>query len=106
MATPILPTRVVNYSGAGPHVLDAFAQNAVVTVDHGSAAAVHLPDESAVNFPVGTIIHVIQVGAGAVTVTAPGDADIAGPAAASVSAADQIILVKYAADTWSVSVQT
>ena len=106
MATPVLPARVVNYTGAGPHILDAFAQNAVVVVTHGSAAAVHLPDEDAVNFPIGTQITIVQGGAGTVTTTAPGDAAIAGPAAATVSAADTALLVKYAADTWAISVQT
>lgn len=105
MATPVLPTRVVAYTGAGAHVLDAFAQNAVVTVSHGSAAAVHLPDASAVNFPVGTIIHVIQTGAGAVTVTAPGDATIAGTAA-TAAAGDTLIVTKTSADGWHTALAT
>lgn len=105
MATPILSSRLKAYTGAGAHLLDAFAQNAVITVSHGSAASVTLPDESAVNFPIGTVITVVQIGAGAVTVTAPGDATIVGTAA-TVAAGDMLLVVKTATDAWHVALAT
>lgn len=105
MATPVLPARLLAYTGAGAHLLDAFAQNAVVTVSHGSAASVTLPDASAVDFPLGTVITVVQVGAGAVTVTAPGDATIVGTAA-TVAAGDMLLVVKTTADGWHSALAT
>ena len=105
MATPVLPTRLQAYTGAGAHLLDAFAQNGVVTVSHGSAASVTLPDNSAVAFPIGTQIHVIQVGAGAVTVTVPGSDTIAGTAA-TAAAGDTLILTKTTATGWHSALAT
>lgn len=105
MATPVLPTRVVAYTGAGAHLLDAFAQNAVVTVSHGSAASVTIPDASAVNFPIGTVIQVIQTGAGAVTVTVPGSDTIAGTAA-TAAAGDTLFVTKTSATGWHSALAT
>lgn len=97
--------RLVAYTGAGAHLLDAFAMNAVVTVSHGSAASVTIPDTTAVDFPVGTQIHVIQIGAGAVTVTVPGSDTIAGTAA-TVAAGDTLIVTKTSATGWHSALAT
>ena len=105
MATPILPARVTNYTGTDEQ-LDAFDMNAVVVVTNGSAATLDIPDDDVVDFPIGTSIVVVQGGAGAVTVTADGDATVTGPAVATVSAGDQAFLFKTAANTWVCSVQT
>ena len=108
MATPILPSRLKAYTGAGAHLLDAFAQNAVITVSHGSAASVTLPDASSVDFPLGTVItviQVVQVGAGAVTVTVPGSDTIAGTAA-TAAAGDTLFLTKTTATGWHSALAT
>lgn len=105
MATPVLSSRLVAYTGAGAHLLDAFAQNAVVTVSHGSAASVTIPDATSVDFPLGTQIHVIQVGAGAVTVTVPGSDTIAGTAA-TAAAGDTLIVTKTTATGWHSALAT
>ena len=105
MATPILSSRIVEYTGAGAHLLDAFSQNAVVTVSHSGAASVTLPDASSVDFPLGTCITVIQTGAGAVTVTVPGSDTIAGTAA-TVAAGDTILLHKTSATGWHSALAT
>ena len=105
MATPVLPTRVVAYTGAGAHLLDAFAQNAVITVSHCSAASVTIPDNDAVAFPVGTVIQVIQTGAGAVTVTVPGSDTIAGTAA-TAAAGDTLFVTKTSSTGWHSALAT
>lgn len=105
MATPVLPSRLKAYTGAGAHLLDAFAQNSVITVSHGSAASVTLPDASAVDFPLGTVIQIVQVGAGAVTVTVPGSDSIAGTAA-TAAAGDTLFVTKTSATGWHSALAT
>ena len=104
MATPILSSRLKAYTGAA-NTLDAYAQNAVITVSHGSAASLTIPDASVVDFPVGTVIRVIQVGAGAVTVTVPGSDTIAGTAA-TAAAGDTLLVTKTTATGWHSALAT
>ena len=104
MATPVLPARLVALTGT-PNAVDAFAQNATVTVSHGSAASLTIPDASVVDFPVGTVIRVIQVGTGAVTVTVPGDDTIAGTAA-TAAAGDTLLVTKTTATGWHSALAT
>lgn len=101
--TPVLSSRLISYAGAGPHVLDAYSQNATVVVNHGTAAAVHVPNDSVVPFPVGTQITVVQQGAGAVTVTVPGSDTLVGSANATAGAGQRAFLTKIAPTVWAVS---
>lgn len=97
-ATPVLSTRVVALTGAA-NTLTAFAQNAVVTVNHGSATALTIPANSVTPFPVGTQIHVIQTGAGAVTLGITGDTIV--PATSNTTnAGDTLVLTKTSSTGW------
>jgi len=102
MATPVLSTRLIAYTTT-PNTVDAFAQNAVVTVSFATAASLVLPASTVVNFPIGTMIHVIQTGAGAVTVSS---ADTVTGTAATVAAGDMLIVVKTAATVWHSALAT
>ncbi len=104
MATPILSSRLQAVTGT-PNTLDAYAQNAVVTVSHGSAASLVLPESTVVDFPLGTCIQVIQVGAGAVTVSKTGSDTIVGTVA-TVAAGDQLLVVKTTATGWHSALAT
>lgn len=104
MATPILPTRLKAYTGAA-NTLDAFAQNAVITVSHGSATTLTLPESTDVDFPLGTVIQVIQVGAGAVTVAKTGSDTIVGTVA-TVAAGDTLFVTKTTATGWHSALAT
>lgn len=104
MATPVLSTRLKAYTGAA-NTLDAFAQNAVITVSHGSATTLTLPESTTVNFPIGTIITVVQIGAGAVTVAKTGSDTIVGTVA-TVAAGDMLIVVKTTATGWHSALAT
>lgn len=98
MATPVLPTRLVAYTGAA-NTVDAFAQNAVVTVSHGSATTLTIPESTEIMFPLGTVIQVIQVGAGAVTVAKTGSDTLVGTAA-TAAAGDTLFVTKTSATGW------
>ena len=102
MATPVLPARLVTYTTT-PNTVDAFAQNSVVAVSNGSAASLVIPASTVVDFPLGTIIHVVQTGAGAVTVSS---ADTVTGTVATVSAGDMLICVKTAATVWHSALAT
>lgn len=103
MATPVLSTRVVALTGAA-NTLNAFAQNAVVTVSHGSATALTIPANASVAFPVGTQITVIQTGAGAVTVGVTSDSIVG--TLSTAAAGDHLICTKTSATGWHVGLAT
>lgn len=104
MATPVLSTRLKAVTGAA-NTLDAYAQNAVVTVSHGSATTLTIPESTSVNFPVGTVITVVQVGAGAVTVAKTGSDTLVGTVA-TAAAGDMLIVVKTTATGWHSALAT
>ena len=99
MATPILPARLVALTGAS-NTLTAMAQNAVVTVSHGSATTLTLPESTTVMFPVGTVITVVQIGAGAVTLAKTGSDTIIPATSNTAAAGDTLILTKTTATGW------
>lgn len=102
MATPVLSTRLVNYTGTDEQV-DAFAQNAVVVCTNASANTIDIPDESVVNFPIGTIITFVQGGAGTTTVTCDGSANLRIDSPSTAALAGQYSVaqaVKIASDEW------
>ena len=98
MATPVLSTRLIAYTTT-PNTLTAFAQNAVITVSFATAASIVLPESTTIDFPLGTQIHVIQTGAGAVTVSKTGSDTIVGTVA-TVAAGDTLIVTKTTATGW------
>lgn len=102
--TPILPTRLRATTGAAV-AISAYDQNAIVTTNHGSAVTVTLPESTVVNFPVGTQIHVIQLGAGASTVVKTGSDTIVGTVA-TAAAGDTLIVTKVAATAWASGLAT
>lgn len=77
-------------------------QGGVVTLDNASAIALDIPDNSAVAFPVGTVIDVIQIGAGDVTVGAAGSATVTTLAAGLIGqgAGSYGRIVQVATDEW------
>jgi len=102
MPTPVLSTRLRATTGAAVAVT-AFDQNAIITTSHGSAVEVTLPLSGtavgSVEFPIGTQIQVIQLGAGASTVVKTGTDTIAGTVA-TAAAGDLLIVTKVAAAAW------
>lgn len=105
MTTPVLPARARSTTSTDSSFLWD-DMNGLVVVTNGSAATIDIPDASVVDFPVGTTFTVVQGGAGAVTVTADGDATIGGTAQASVSAGDVVRVYKTGADSWVSHVDT
>jgi hypothetical protein len=102
-ALPVLPTRL-KANTATTYTFTAFDQNAIVTSSNGSAQTLTLPADTVVNYPIGTQIQVIQLGAGAITVAAPATGSVAGtivPATSNTAAAgDTLILTKTTANGW------
>lgn len=102
MATPVLPTRLSNQTGTS-FTFDAFDQNATVVATNGSAITATLPASTSVNYPIGTVITVVQGGAGAVTITAPSDGTITPATSNTVAAGSMLFLVKTTATNWFAS---
>ena len=94
-------------SGAADYIPVLTDGGRVVTRSRATAQTLTLPQDSAVAFPVGTQIAVIQTGAGALTFQAGAGATMNKSATyASGVAAGQyarVVATKVAANTWNVS---
>ena len=98
---PVGRTSLVAYTGAANTVSSRVSPGAVITVSHGTATTLTLPESTVVDFPLGTVFFVIQLGAGAVTVAKTGSDTIVG-STATVAAGDMIIVAKTSATGWHV----
>jgi hypothetical protein len=104
MPTPILPTRL-KANTATTYTFTAFDQNAIVTTSNAAAQTLTLPESTVINFPIGTQIQVIQLGAGAATVVKTGSDTIVGTVA-TVAVGDNLFVTKISATGWSSSLAT
>ncbi len=89
----------------GDHVLAPGDMGAIVEVTAAVAAAVTIPDDVSVAFPVGTLVNVTQVGAGPVTIAAAAGVTLNAVAAGSCTLDAQwagAALTKRGADAWVV----
>lgn len=80
--------------------------NAIITMDNGSANVLTLDPFSTIAYPVGFVIEVIQLGAGATTITAGASVELNRITAGSgiLTAQDDVVRIRnVAADTWIVS---
>lgn len=100
MASPVGSARVKAYTGASNTVSGNVAPGTVITVSHGSATTLTLPESTTVSWEPGTVLYVVQIGAGAVTLAKTGSDTIV-PATSNTSAAgDTLILTKTTATGW------
>ncbi|AOE44379.1 minor tail protein [Gordonia phage Ghobes] len=78
--------------------------NRVVEVDSSSAVNVTVPPESAVNFPVGSLVEVAQLGTGKVTLVAGSGVTLQSAASPPATPAQytSVLLRKRSANTWLV----
>ena len=82
------------------------AQNRAVTMSNASANTVTVPTNASVAFPVGSIVNIIQIGAGATTITGDTGVTVNGTSAGSAAIQTQYqgaVLLKTATDVWVVS---
>lgn len=92
-----IPTPINNQTGAYTLVLaDA---GALVRYNSGSGANITVPLNSTTAFPIGTVIRVRQVGAGAATVNPTGGVTLNGTAV-TAGQNREIWITKVATDTW------
>ena len=87
----------------------ADAENKLVTASNASAQTYSIPTDATTNFPVGTQINVIQIGAGQVTIQAASSGTTTVTSTGATSAAPKLraqwssaTLVKKAANVWYV----
>jgi len=81
----------------------------VVTMSNASANTLTIPTNASVAFPIGTTVTVIQLGAGATTVTGDTGVTVNGVSAGGVAADAQyggFALIKTASDTWLIPNKT
>ena len=103
-AAPLTPT--VNAQTGTSYTLALADAGAVVTATNADAVTVTVPTNAAIAYPVGTVINVLQVGAGAVTVEGDTGVTVNGVSAGSVTTTPQyqgVSLLKVGSDEWIVS---
>ena len=100
MATPIGTARIKAYTGAANTLTGNIAPGTVVTVSHGSATTLTIPESTTVNWEIGSQLFVIQVGAGAVTLAKTGSDTIVPATSNTAAAGDTLILTKTSDTGW------
>jgi len=102
---PVGRTRLTALTGAANTLSSRTGPFSAVTVSHGSATTLTLPESTTVDWPLGTVFFVIQIGAGAVTSAKTGSDTIVGTVA-TVAAGDMVILTKTTATGWHAALAT
>lgn len=88
------------------HTLVIGDRGQTVTMDNGSANTLTIPTNASVAFDVGTVVTVIQLGAGVTTITGDTGVTVNGVSAGSGDISDRyggVSLLKVATDTWIAS---
>jgi len=79
----------------------ASSNQGIVTMNNGSANTLMIPTNASVAFPLGTIVSVIQLGAGQTTIAAAGGVTLNNPSSATARAQySTLLLQKVATNTW------
>jgi len=79
----------------------ASANQGIVTMNNGSANTLTIPTNASVAFPLGTIVSVIQLGAGQTTIAAAGGVTLSNPSSATARVQySTLLLQKVATNTW------
>jgi len=85
---------------ATSHTVELADRDRVVNMANESAATVTIPNDSAVNFPVGSVVYINRTGAGSVTLAAAGGVTIS--RSGSFGANEELMCRKRAANNWIV----
>ena len=102
---PVGRTALLALTGAANTITSRAIPGQVITVSHGSATTLTLPESVDVDFPLGTMFIVVQVGAGAVTMAKTGSDTIVGTVA-TVAAGDMVHCCKTSATGWHCALAT
>lgn len=76
--------------------------NGIVEMNSGSALTITVPPNSAVAFPLQTIIEIAQIGAGAVTIAGGSGVTLRGGTLTTTGQWESLMLRKRATDEWVV----
>lgn len=92
---------VFNQQSSTSYTLSATDQGKTIEISNASAITLTVPLNSSVAFPVGTVIDIIQTGAGQITVSATGGVTVnATPGLKLRAQWSSATLIKRATDTW------
>lgn len=100
----LLEAPVVPYSGAS-NTLQLSDRGCYLRISHGSACDLHVPENGTVAFPIGTLIIVVQAGAGALTLVADGVVVLSKPTSRTLvfeEQGSQVALKKTGTNAWDV----
>jgi hypothetical protein len=107
VASPLKPAEINNFVGhinaqtGTSYTLVLGDADKLVTLNNASAITLTVPANSAVAFPIGTVVTLAQLGAGQVTVTQSGGVTVnATPGKKIAAQYGSAQLIKYATDTW------
>jgi len=97
--------RLIAYTGASNTLANNVMTGTVITVSHGSATTLTIPESTSVDWEPGTVFYVVQLGVGAVTVAKTGSDTIAGTAV-TAAAGDTLIVTKTTSTGWHSALAT
>lgn len=99
-------TATINAQTGTAYTLALSDRGQIVTMDNASANTVTVPTNASVAFDVGSVVTVVQKGAGLTTITGDTGVTVNGTSAGSVVILSQyqgVSLIKIATDTWIAS---
>jgi hypothetical protein len=91
--------RTENTKSAG-HTLELADRDRVVNMNNSSPATVTVPNDSTVNFPVGSVVYINRTGAGSVTLAAAGGVTLS--KTGTFNANEELICRKRSSNNWIV----
>jgi hypothetical protein len=86
----------------GNYTLQLTDQDRAVTMNNGASATVTIPTDATVNFPIGSTVLITRIGAGALTLAAPGVTINAG-GTGNLAIGETVECRKRAANNWFVN---
>lgn len=96
-------TTIATNNRTSSYTLALSDQSKFIEVNSSSSTTVTIPAEATVNFPVGTYIVVVQMGAGQVTIAGSGFTPLATPGLKLRTQYSMATLLKRGTDSWLVS---
>lgn len=84
----------------GNHTIALEDRNKVVAMNNTSTASVTIPNDSSVNFPVGSVVFIARVNSGAVNLAAASGVNLS--KTGSFGSNEEVYVRKRAANTWIV----
>jgi len=100
VGTGIINSLVTENIKTSSHTLSLNDRDRVVAMNNTSGETVTVPNDSVVNFPIGSIVYINRINSGSVTLAAGNGVTLRGLLSSQLSSLQELGLRKRAANDW------